>query len=144
MSEIIELKKQLAELKARLDAFDQGVSTDFVKVIVDGVEYYDSKTDVTHQEALDLAAKHGLRVMESWEMNRLYVECEAFRESLAAKWYWCASVYSNVRNGAWQFSGSYGYVDYGYRYVSLGVRAVAEVIPASSSPADGKAHPDNR
>jgi hypothetical protein len=135
MTEIIELKKQLAELKVRLDAFEQGVSADFVKVIVDGVEYYDSKTDVTHQEALDLAAKHGLRVMESWEMHRLFVDSEEFRESLAAKWYWCASVYSGSRFGAWQFGGYGGNVSNGYRNGSSGVRAVAEVIPASSSPA---------
>jgi hypothetical protein len=108
MSEITELKKQLAELKARIDAFEQGVSADFDKVVVDGVEYYDSKKDMTHQEALDLAAKHGLRVMESWEMNRLYVESEEFRKSVASKWYWCASVYSSNRSSAWRFYGSYG------------------------------------
>jgi hypothetical protein len=124
MTEIIELKKQLAELKARLDAFEQGVSTDFDKVVVDGVEYYDSKKDVTHQEALDLAAKHGLRVMESWEMHRLFVDSEEFRESLAAKWYWCASVVSGTRLGAWQFNGlNGGVVDVNRSYFS-GVRCV--------------------
>jgi hypothetical protein len=124
MSEIIELKKQLAELKARLAAFEQGVSTYFDKVVVDGVEYYDSKKDMTHQEALDLAAKHGLRVMESWEMNRLYVECEAFRESLAAKWYWCASVDSDDRGFAWRFDGDYGSVYDDSRSSHRGVRCV--------------------
>jgi hypothetical protein len=125
MTEITELKKQLAELKVRLDAFEQGVSADFDKVVVDGVEYYDSKKDVTHQEALDLAAKHGLRVMESWEMNQLWIESEAFRESLAAKWYWCASVYSYDRGVAWQFYGSNGGVSCNYRGSSHGVRAAA-------------------
>jgi len=116
MTEIIELKKQLAELKARLDAFEQGVSTDFDKVVVDGVEYYDSKKDVTHQEALDLAAKHGLRVMESWEMHRLFVDSEEFRESLAAKWYWCASVVSSNRSYVWQIYGSSGTVIRNHNY----------------------------
>jgi hypothetical protein len=124
MSEIIELKKQLAELKVRLDAFEQGVSTDFDKVVVDGVEYYDSKKDVKHQEALDLAAKHGLRVMESWEMNQLWIESEAFRESLAAKWYWCASVYSGGRSLAWRFNGGLGSVSYVNRNDDYGVRCV--------------------
>jgi hypothetical protein len=124
MSEITELKKQLAELKARIDAFEQGVSADFDKVVVDGVEYYDAKKDVTHQEALDLAAKHGLRVMESWEMNRLWIESEEFRKSLTPKWYWCASVVSGNRNNAWLFSGYYGFVSYYYRSLKYGVRCV--------------------
>jgi hypothetical protein len=127
MSEIIELKRQLAELKARLDAFEQGVSTDFDKVVVDGVEYYDSKKDVKHQEALDLAAKHGLRVMESWEMNRLYVECEAFRESLAAKWYWGASVNSYKKhNFPWQIHGPSGTVSLGSHNYNGYTRCVAK------------------
>jgi hypothetical protein len=125
MSEITELKKQLAELKARIDAFEQGVSADFDKVVVDGVEYYDSKKDMTHQDALDLAAKHGLRVMESWEVNKLFIESEAFRKSLYPKWYWCASVNSNNRLNAWQFYGGRGEVSLSSRYVSyFGVRCV--------------------
>jgi hypothetical protein len=124
MNEITELKKQLAELKARIDAFEQGVSADFDKVVVDGVEYYDAKKDVTHQEALDLAAKHGLRVMESWEMNKLFIESEEFRRSLSEKWYWCASVNSDFRVFAWLFNGSYGVVNYFARNNSGGVRAV--------------------
>jgi hypothetical protein len=124
MNEITELKKQLAELKARIDAFEQGVSADFDKVVVDGVEYYDAKKDVTHQEALDLAAKHGLRVMEAWEMNRLWIESEEFRKSLASKWYWCASVVSDSRFSAWQFYGGYGVVGYVTRDFSYGVRCV--------------------
>jgi hypothetical protein len=100
------------------------IEQDFIRIVVDGVTYFDSKKDVTHQEALDLAEKHGLRVMESWEMHRLYVECEAFRESLAAKWYWGASVYSNYRSYAWLFNGNNGYVNLDYRGSSYGVRCV--------------------
>jgi hypothetical protein len=125
MSEITELKKHLAELKARIDAFEQGVSADFDKVVVDGVEYYDSKKEMTHQDALDLAAKHGLRVMESWEMHKLFIESDEFRKSLADKWYWCASVTSNIRDGAWRFNGNYGGAYNGPRSLSYGVRAVA-------------------
>jgi hypothetical protein len=125
MSEITELKKQLAGLKARIDAFEQGVSADFDKVVVDGVEYYDAKKDMTHQEALDLAAKHGLRVMEPWEMNKLFIETEEFRKSLADKWYWCASVYSSTRGNAWLFDGDYGGVGGLNRNYVNGVRAIA-------------------
>ena len=124
MTEITELKKQLAELKARIDAFEQGVSTDFDKVVVDGVEYYDAKKDVTHQGALDLAAKHGLRVMESWEMNKLFIESEEFRKSLADKWHWCASVVSSSHGSAWLFFGSSGVVSNFARSYSYGVRCV--------------------
>jgi hypothetical protein len=124
MSEITEIKKQLAEIQARLDAFEQGVSADFDKVVVDGVDYYDSKKDVTHQGALDLAEKHGLRVMESWELNKLYIESDEFRKSLSHKWYWCASVVSNYRNFAWQFNGYYGYAYTYNRNLNNGVRCV--------------------
>ncbi len=101
-----------------------GIEQDFTKIVVDGITYYDAKKDMTHQDALDLAAKHGLRVMESWEMNKLFIESEAFRKSLASKWYWCASVCSNYRSNAWLFYGNYGYASYNYRYDYYGVRCV--------------------
>jgi len=100
------------------------IEIDFTEIVVDGITYFDSKKDVTHQEALDLAAKHGLRVMESWEMHRLFVDSKEFRESLAAKWYWSASVVSVNRLNAWQFDGSYGGVVFDYRSLSYGVRCV--------------------
>ena len=43
MNEISKLKEMLADLKSRIDAFEKGVSEDFEKVTVGGVEYYDSK-----------------------------------------------------------------------------------------------------
>lgn len=80
----------------------------FVKVTVDGVDYYDSKKELTHQDALDLAAKHGLRVLERWELCKLYDESEAFRKSLEPKWYWSAKADSRSRSLAWRFSSSNG------------------------------------
>jgi hypothetical protein len=100
------------------------IEQDFTKVVVDGITYYDSKKDVTHRDALDLAEKHGLRVMESWETHKLFIESEEFRESLDGKWYWSASVNSDSRDYAWQFSGLYGSVNYNYRYYNYGVRCV--------------------
>jgi hypothetical protein len=101
------------------------IEQDFTRIVVDGITYFDSKKDMTHREALDLAAKHGLRVMEPWEMNKLFIESEEFRKSLADKWYWCASVNSDSRYYAWRFNGYYGYVDYNPRdYVHGGVRCV--------------------
>jgi hypothetical protein len=79
--------------------------------VVDGIEYYDSKKIMTHREALELAARNGLRVMESWEMHKLLVESEDFRKSLAPKWYWCASVGYCGRYNAWRFNGCNGYVE---------------------------------
>ena len=88
----------------------------FTKVIVDGITYYDSKKDMTHQEALDLAKKHGLRVMESWEMNQRFMESKEFRKSLTSTWYWCAAFCSDNSNVAWLFGGDYGSAIYlGYR-----------------------------
>jgi hypothetical protein len=104
----------------------QEIANYFTKVIVDGVEYYDSKKEMTHQEAIDLAAKHGLRVLESWEMHRRFIESDEFRKSLAPKWYWCASVLSSYRSNAWQFSGLTGGVDYDVRNNTYGVRCVAK------------------
>jgi hypothetical protein len=102
------------------------VEDDFVKVTVDGVDYYDSKEELTHQEALDLAAKHGLRVLERWELSRLYDENEAFRKSLEHKWYWSASVFSSSRDYVWRFNGNNGNVDYSYRNYTTGVRCVSK------------------
>jgi hypothetical protein len=119
-----ELKKQLAELKARIEAFEQKVSADYIKVTVDGVDYYDTKKEYSHQECLDLAAKHSLRVLERWELCKLYDESEEFRKSLTQKWYWSASVFSFDRDYAWQFDGHYGVVDYDYRSNTYGARCV--------------------
>ena len=100
------------------------IEVDFTKIVVDGITYFDAKKDMTHQDAHGLAAKHGLRVMESWEMNKLFIESKEFRKSLAAKWYWCASVVSYNRVGAWLFVGYSGYVSNGNRGSSYGVRCV--------------------
>jgi hypothetical protein len=97
---------------------------DFEKVTIDGVDYYDTKKELSHQECLDLAAKHGLRVLERWELCKLYDESECFRKSLADKWYWSASVFSGNRNLAWQFYGFSGNVSYYYRNSAYGVRCV--------------------
>jgi len=110
MKELIELKKQLAEIRVRIEAFEQEVSADFTKVTVDGVDYYDTKKELTHQECLDLASKHGLRVLERWELCKLYDESECFRKS-TNKCYWSASVNSLNRYNAWLFNGDYGNVD---------------------------------
>lgn len=102
------------------------IEDDYVKVTVDGVDYYDSKKELTNQEALDLAAKHGLRVLERWELCKLFDTSEAFRESLEHKWYWSASVDSSYRNYAWLFDGSYGYISYYDRLDANGVRCVSK------------------
>lgn len=104
----------------------QEIANYFTKVVVDGVEYYDSKKEMTHQEAIDLAAKHGLRVLESWEMHRRFIESDEFRKSLAPEWYWCASVCSYSRSGAWLFYGYYGYVNDSDRNNTSGVRCVVK------------------
>ncbi len=96
----------------------------FTKVTVEGVDYYDSKHPYPHQEALDLAAKHGLRVLERWELCKLFDESEAFRASLEAKRYWSASVYSYSHYGAWKFVGYNGGVSVSIRYLSSYVRCV--------------------
>lgn len=106
------------------------LESDFSKVTVDSVDYYDANVACTHQEALDLAAKHGLRVLESWEMHKLWIESEDFRKSLESRWYWrwywCASVYSGIRSYAWHFNGSGGGVSVNSRSGSYGVRCVAK------------------
>jgi len=126
MIELSKLKEMLADLKSRIDAFEKGVSEDFEKVTVDGVDYYDSKKDVTHQDALGLAAKYGLRVLERWELSKLFDESEEFRKSLVDKWYWSASVSSDPRYYAWLFGGSNGPVYNSTRYSTYGVRCVLE------------------
>ena len=124
MTELSKLKEMLADLKSRIDAFEKGVSEDFEKVTVDGVDYYDSKKDMTHQDALGLAAKYGLRVLERWELSKLFDESEEFRKSLVDKWYWSASVDSSDRNYAWIFYGNYGSVSIYSRSNAYGVRCV--------------------
>ena len=126
MTELSKLKEMLADLKSRIDAFEKSGSEDFEKVTVDGVDYYDSKKDVTHQDALGLAAKYGLRVLERWELSKLFDDSEEFRKSLVDKWYWSASVYSSSRSFAWRFGGSYGFVGFDSRYAPSGVRCVLE------------------
>jgi hypothetical protein len=103
---------------------EPNVEDDFVKVTVDGVDYFESKKELPHQEALDLATKHGLRVLERWELCKLFDENEAFRKSLEHKVYWSASVLSLDRYSAWRFSGFDGYVSYYSRVNSYGVRCV--------------------
>lgn len=100
------------------------VEDDFVKVTVDGVDYYDSKKELPHQDAINLAAKHGLRVLKRWELCKLFDEGKEFRESLDHKWIWSASVFSSIRNYAWKFYGSVGSVSYSSRDNSYGVRCV--------------------
>ena len=124
MTELSKLKEMLADLKSRIDAFEKGVSEDFEKVTVDGVDYYDSKKDVTHQDALGLAAKYGLRVLERWELSKLFDDSEEFRKSLVDQWYWAASVSSSSRDDAWLFGGAYGDVSYNSRLDTYGVRCV--------------------
>ncbi len=124
MTEISKLKEMLADLKSRVDAFEKGVSEDFEKVTVDGVDYYDTKKKYSHQECLDLAAKHSLRVLERWELCKMYDESEEFRKSLAPKWYWSASVVSDSRSDAWQFYGNYGFAVNNYRFDTSGARCV--------------------
>ena len=124
MTELSKLKEMLADLKSRIDAFEKSGSEDFEKVTVDGVDYYDSKKDMTHQDALGLAAKYGLRVLERWELSKLFDESEEFRKSLGDQWYWSASVFSSARVGAWLFGGGSGGVSYGYRVNSGCVRCV--------------------
>ena len=126
MTELSKLKEMLADLKSRIDAFEKGGSEDFEKVAVDGVDYYDSKKDVTHQDALGLAAKYGLRVLERWELSKLFDESEEFSKSLVDKWYRSASVVSFDRNTAWQFNGGYGSVASSSRDHADGVRCVLE------------------
>jgi hypothetical protein len=100
---------------------------DFNKVNVDGVDYYDTKKELSHQDCLELAANHGLRVLERWELCKLYDESEDFRKSLAKKWYWSASVYSKNRSDAWLFNGNGGVVLYGpYRISTYAARCVLE------------------
>ena len=124
MTELTKLKEMLVDLKSRIDAFEKGVSEDFEKVTIDGVDYYDTKKELSYQECLDLAAKHGLRVLDRWELCKLYDESEEFRKSLD-KWYWSASVDSGSRNDAWRFFGVYGTVlDYGTRYYTNAARCV--------------------
>jgi hypothetical protein len=100
------------------------VEDDFVKVTVDGVDYFDSKKELSHQDAIDLAAKHGLRVLERWELCRLFDENEVFRKSLSQKWYWSASVVSTYQNYAWRFYGNDGTVLNNSRNYTYGVRCV--------------------
>ena len=124
MTELTKLKEMLVELKSRIDAFEKGVSEDFEKVTIDGVDYYDTKKELSHKDCLDLAAKHGLRVLERWELCKLYDESEEFRKSLSDAWYWSASVISYNRNNAWQFDGGDGYVVNVTRGNTGGVRCV--------------------
>jgi len=126
MTELSKLKEMLADLKSRIDAFEKGGSEDFEKVTVDGVDYYDSKKDMTHQDALGLAAKYRLRVLERWELSKLFDDSEEFRKSLVDKWYWSASVDSNSRGSAWLFYGHGGPVYLSERFIPYGVRCVLE------------------
>ena len=124
MNEISKLKEMLADLKSRIDAFESPFSEDFIKVTVDGVDYYDSKEELSHRDCLDLASKHGLRVLERCELCKLYDESKEFRKSLVGKWYWSASVNSDFRDYAWRFNGSGGSVLNLYRRYSSGARCV--------------------
>jgi hypothetical protein len=126
MTELTKLKEMLADLKSRIDAFEKGVSRDFEKVTIDGVDYYDTTKELSYQECLDLAANHGLRVLERWELCKLYDESEEFRKSLSEKWYWSASVYSGSRGSAWQFYGDDGSVDSSSRGYTYAARCVLE------------------
>lgn len=121
--------EELARLKGgtvvKLTGKMPSVDDDFTQAVVDGVTYYDAKKECTHQEALDLAAKHGLRVMESWEMHKLWIESENFRKSADGKWFWGASVVSDYRDNAWRFYGYGGGVGNYYRSGTGGVRCVA-------------------
>jgi hypothetical protein len=106
---------------------DKPISTieqDFTVVAVDGVKYYDSKEELSHQKCLDLALKYGLRVLERWELCKLYDESEEFRKSIDNKWLWSASVNSYYRNYAWRFYGCNGNVSNYDRDYASGARCV--------------------
>ena len=121
MKETAKLRKLLAERRIKLDASEQDIGDAFDKVTVDGVDYYNFKKDVTHTDAFELAVKHGMRVLERWELCKLFDESEQARHALKGRRFWSASVYSGSRNVAWQFDGDYGSVNLSPRINTYGV-----------------------
>ena len=100
----------------------------FQRIVVDGVEYWDSLNLYTHEEALALAKGFNLRVLERWELCKLYDESEDFRSSLACEWYWSAALYSSVCGSAWLFNGGNGSLAVDTRCLSIRMR-LANLTP---------------
>jgi hypothetical protein len=84
------------------------IDKDFNKIEAGWYTYYEANREMTHHEALELAKHHGLRVLDCWELHKLYLDSKEFRESLARNWYWSASLYPNNSDYAIQFCGILG------------------------------------
>jgi hypothetical protein len=90
--------------------------------------FKDAEGDMTHEEALAFAERTHMRLLDKEEakwFHKNFNKLTMWQASLNKnKWYWTSSVYSDSRIDAWQFSGSYGFVNLDYRGSSYGVRCV--------------------
>lgn len=74
----------------------------FTKVVIDGITYYETKQDYTHETIIELAKEYGLRVLHRWEFSKVYDNSLPFRFNLSPRKYW-TSTCADYSNYAWLF-----------------------------------------
>lgn len=104
---------------------------DFLLTISDFVD--EDKTQFTYQEALDATKKYGWTTpsKEEWDLVDAYrdkvdaIMKEAGGKVLGDHWYWSRTVAQFYSDYAWFYYGSYGKLNYGLKYITFSVRALA-------------------